>query len=108
MWLNDLEEMRKLSEVKSSMDSEEAKKASAEDLENNKKRTDEVREYLKQEGVPVKAMIGSTHLVKNVNDMEFEYRLWSNLSHGNPYALNRSGKCTLPGQKVSLRLSSTL
>jgi hypothetical protein len=87
MWLEDLHEMRKLSNVQDVKDSIEAKQAAGEDLKSNAEQVEKTKEWLGQEAVALKGMMGSTDLVKKVSDMEFEYRLWSNLSHGNPYAL---------------------
>jgi hypothetical protein len=87
LWLRDLNEMRKLSNAKSADDSEEAKAASEEDLRSVQAQDAKVREWLEVEGIQAKPMTPSTHLVKDLFDVEFEYRLWSNVSHGNPYAL---------------------
>lgn len=87
LWLNDLDEMRKLSNANSATESEQAKAASAEDLQSVLAHEAKVREWLQAEGIEAKPMIPSTQLAKDVFDAEFEYRLWSNLSHGNPYAL---------------------
>lgn len=87
LWLNDLDEMRKLSNTNSATESDQAKAASAEDLHSVLAHEGKVREWLQAEGIEAKPMIPSTQLAKDVVDAEFEYRLWSNLSHGNPYAL---------------------
>ncbi len=87
LWLRDLDEMRKLSNAKSTDDSEEAKSASEEDLRSVQGQEARVREWLEVEGIQAKPMTPSTYLVKYLFDAEFEYRLWSNVSHGNPYAL---------------------
>ncbi|HWO73460.1 MAG TPA: hypothetical protein VNN21_07870, partial [Dehalococcoidia bacterium] len=87
IWLHDLDEMRKLLNVQDRKDSIKAKQAKVEDLNSTAEQIEKIRERLLQEGAAVKCWMGSTDLVKNASDMEFEYRLWSNLSHGNPYAL---------------------
>jgi hypothetical protein len=50
-------------------------------------------------------MMGATDLAKSISDMEYEYRLWSNLSHGNPYALQAIRAMHAAGDEGTLKAS---
>ncbi len=107
LWLKDLAEMRKLSNTNSATETKEAKAASAKDLQTVLVHEAKVREWLQAERIEAKGMIPSTQLVKDVVDGEFEYRLWSNLSHGNPYALQSIRAMHADTEQTALALHLT-
>ncbi|MPZ49312.1 MAG: hypothetical protein GEU75_08435 [Dehalococcoidia bacterium] len=84
-WLTDLEEARKLAVF--TLQTDPANPSFQADLNDLIGKEIEVREWIEQVGLEARLMLSSTELLNRVFDAEFEYRLFSNLSHGNPYAL---------------------